>query len=437
MDLLLKGGEMDLNFSNEMVYTLPFYLGSILVLSILNYVRRQKHYRFNDTLTNASIAVGNLGFSLILLLGVVAIYSHVFEEYRFIELDQTNPLIYVFAFIAYDFCYYWNHRFHHMIGLLWADHIVHHTGEQFNLGVSVRISYFTELTMWMTFIPMALMGISIEVFLVVSYIEAVWAYCIHTEHFKKTPVADKVFNTPSHHRVHHARNSRYIDKNFGGVLIIWDKLFGTFQAELDKDPVVFGVRESYPSFSPLVINSYYLKNIWKKMLLSSTPWEVVCSIFAAPGWLPKKADRKTFYSATTRISCRDFKPYDPHTSLTTKWTSFIRFCVMLVLFTYLMSNFGTIGAIPATILSLLFFWLSHYNGIVLDGKKVGAYPEIIVQLLAASFVYWVAQNTQDVIVASCSIGLMVISAVNYIVYRQAPMTQQSFPVDASQQSDAL
>ncbi|WP_462151852.1 hypothetical protein [Pseudoalteromonas xiamenensis] len=91
MDLLLKGGEMDLNFSNEMVYTLPFYLGPILVLSILNYVRRQKHYRFNDTLTNASIAVGNLGFSLILLLGVVAIYSHVFEEYRFIELDQTNP----------------------------------------------------------------------------------------------------------------------------------------------------------------------------------------------------------------------------------------------------------------------------------------------------------------------------------------------------------
>ncbi len=134
--------------------------------------------------------------------------------------------------------------------------------------------------MWMTFIPMAFLGISLEVFLAASYTQIIWAFCIHTKFLKKTPGADRIFNTPSLHRVHHARNRQYIDKNYGGILSIWDQLFGTYQKELDDVPAVYGVRESLPSYSPLIINSYYLKTIWKKLrlpaiLLKSLPLSLV------------------------------------------------------------------------------------------------------------------------------------------------------------------
>ncbi|QMV14832.1 sterol desaturase family protein [Vibrio spartinae] len=409
---------MNLNFSDEVMYTLPFYLGPLFVLSILSYLKKHKNYRFNDTLTNASIALGNLGFSFIILLGVVTAYSYAYKEFRLFELDQSSPLTYILAFVAYDFCYYWNHRIHHMIGLFWTDHLVHHTAENFNFGVSIRISYFTELTMWMSFIVMAFLGISLEVFLVASYIQVFWAFCIHTESLKKTPWLDKFFNTPSLHRVHHARNGKYIDKNFGGILVVWDQLFGTYQRELEEEPVVYGVRESYPSFSPLVINSYYLKTIWKKIQLSRSPWEIFCSVFASPGWLPKGVEKRNFYSDVVRIPCSQFKPRDPYISLRTKLTTVVRFFVTLILFCYLMSYFGDFPVLPVTALSLLFLWLSHYNGIVLDGRDVGWGAEIISQGLAGIFLYWAVSTEQSNLLIISTVSLMVIALLNYIVYRQ-------------------
>ncbi|TMP28115.1 hypothetical protein CWB99_01400 [Pseudoalteromonas rubra] len=412
---------MDLNFTEEVMYTLPFYLGPLFILATINFLRKQKNYRLNDTLTNATIALGNLGLSFIFLLAVVALYTLVYNEYRLFNLDQSNPLIYVLAFFVYDFLYYWNHRFHHMIGLFWADHLVHHTAENFNFGVSIRISYFTELTMWMTFIPMAFMGISLEVFLAASYTQIIWAFCIHTKYLKKTPRADKIFNTPSLHRVHHARNRAYIDKNYGGILIIWDRLFGTYQRELDDDPVVYGVRESYPSFSPLVINSYYLKTIWQKIKCSSSVFEVFCSIFAPPAWLPKKANKADFYSLSAKVRSKDFKPKDPYICKRTKWTAFVRFSSIVMLFTYLMSYFGDLPTLPLVSMSLLFFWLCHFNGLVFDGAKLGLHMEAVTQLLYGLILYWAIDTNQADWITLSTATLALISVCNYLVYRTRPV----------------
>ncbi|SFC05297.1 sterol desaturase family protein [Pseudoalteromonas denitrificans] len=424
---------MDLNFTEEIMYTLPFYLGPLFLLASINFFRKQKNYRLNDTLTNASIALGNLGLSFIFLLAVVAVYSLVYSEYKFFDLDQSDPLTYVLAFLLYDFLYYWNHRFHHMIGLFWADHLVHHTAENFNFGVSIRISYFTELTMWMTFIPMAFLGISLEVFLIASYAQIVWAFCIHTKWFKSTPIADKLLNTPSLHRVHHARNTKYIDKNFGGIFIIWDRLFGTYQTELNDNPVTFGVRESFPSFSPLIINSYYLKTIAKKIRLSSSLFEVVCSIFGPPVWLPKKANKSTFYSKTCKIDSKNFKAKDPYLSTKTKWTCFNRFICIIVVFCYLMMNFGALPVLPLIILSVLFFWLCHYNGIVFDGFKIGWTTEIITQILFISFLSWAITSKQpEYLILSTGI-LACLSLVNYLIYSNKKSQYEENNLDIQQQ----
>jgi alkylglycerol monooxygenase len=424
---------MNLDFTEAVMYTVPFYLGPLFLLATINFFRKQKNYRLNDTLTNASIALGNLGLSFIFLLAVVAMYSSVYSEYRLFTIDQSNPLTYLFAFLLYDFLYYWNHRFHHMIGLFWADHLVHHTAENFNFGVSIRISYFTELTMWMTFIPMAFIGVSLEVFLMASYTQIVWAFCIHTKWFKNTPIADKVFNTPSLHRVHHARNKKYIDKNFGGVLAVWDRLFGTYQTELKEEPVTYGVRESFPSFSPLIINSYYLKTIAKKIKLSSSLYEVVCSIFGPPAWLPKKADKSTFYSTICDISSKDFIPKNPHLSTKAKWTCFNRFTCILVVFCYLMMNFSTLPVLPLILLSVLFFWLCHYNGTVFDGLRVGWFTEIITQALFLSFLSWCVTSGQADDVIFGTVFFSSFSLVNYLIYRTKETIFKDVNLDIQQQ----
>ncbi|PAJ72882.1 hypothetical protein CJF42_18745 [Pseudoalteromonas sp. NBT06-2] len=424
---------MDLNFTEEIMYTLPFYLGPLFLLATINFLRKQKNYRLNDTLTNASIALGNLGLSFIFLLAVVAMYSSVYNEYKLFDIDQSNPLIYVFTFLLYDFLYYWNHRFHHMIGLFWADHLVHHTAENFNFGVSIRISYFTELTMWMTFIPMAVLGISLEVFLIASYTQIVWAFCIHTKWFKSTPNADKVINTPSLHRVHHARNTKYIDKNFGGILIVWDRLFGTYQTELNDKPVTYGVRESFPSFSPLVINSYYLKTIAKKIRLSSSLLEIVCAIFGPPAWLPKKANKSKFYSLTCKVASKDFKANDPYLTTKTKWTCFNRFIGIIVVFCYLMMNFATLPVLPLVILSILFFWLCHYNGTVFDGEAVSWFSEIIAQILYMSFLSWcITSGQKEYLIISVSI-FACMSFCNYLTYRTKTSKFKQSNLDIQQQ----
>ncbi|MBU2706652.1 sterol desaturase family protein [Zooshikella marina] len=372
---------MSTDFSEQLLFTLPLYLGPLFIFALIDFVRSTRGYRVNDTLTNATIALGNLGFTFILVAGIIAMYNYLYSNFSLFTLDQTSVTTWLIAFIFYDFCFYWNHRVHHAIGIFWVDHIVHHTAENFNFGVSIRNSYFMEVTMWLTFIPMALAGISIEVFLAVSYTQMTWAFLIHHKKLKHTPRLDKVFNTPSLHRVHHARNTKYIDKNFGGIFIIWDRLFGTYQTESESVPVTYGVRESIQSFSPLMINIQYLKVIIKKFTHSKTLIDKLKSIFYSPGWLPAGLTKTECLGKIADIPCKYFKPKNSPLTATMKLSCILRFIVILVVFTYLMWNFYDLPWLQTTALSCLFFWLCHYNGIVFDGVKITWKSEVLSQFL--------------------------------------------------------
>lgn len=165
-------------------------------------------------------------------------------------------LVWVFTFLAWDFCFYWLHRLHHKYRFLWAVHVVHHEGAHFNLSLGIRNSWYSSLTSFPFFILLALIGVPVEVFIATSSIHYFIQFYNHNGIVNKSGFLEKIMITPSHHRVHHGMNDQYIDRNFGGTLVIWDKLFGTFQSEMEAEPVIFGVKDYVKNYNVIWANNF-------------------------------------------------------------------------------------------------------------------------------------------------------------------------------------
>jgi sterol desaturase/sphingolipid hydroxylase (fatty acid hydroxylase superfamily) len=162
--------------------------------------------------------------------------------------------VWVFALVFYDFCYYWLHRAGHRVAVLWAAHVVHHQSEDYNLSTALRQTSSGFLLGWIFYLPMAVAGVPPLVFGVVALIDLLYQYWVHTQQIGRLGWFDRWFCSPSNHRVHHAVNERYLDKNYGGILIVWDRLFGTFIEEDAAEPCVYGTRAPLRSFNPLWAN---------------------------------------------------------------------------------------------------------------------------------------------------------------------------------------
>ncbi|WP_163833151.1 sterol desaturase family protein [Spartinivicinus ruber] len=416
---------MDIEFHEIILYTLPSLFLPLFFDAGIDYIKKTHRYRLNDTITNLSISLANLGASFIILTAVLAVYSYTYSNFSQFQLNQTELSTWLLAFILYDFCYYWNHRLHHKIGILWADHIVHHSGEEMNFGVSIRQSFLTELTMWPLFLLMALVGISIEVFLITSYIQATWAFLIHTKCLKNTRWLDNILNTPSLHRVHHATNQMYIDKNFGGILVVWDQIFGTYQNELADSPVKYGIMESFASFSPVSINLQYYKVILKKIAYSHSISEMLKSIFASPGWVPKAISAKKFYAEISNLSARQHVSSRGEISVNARKSCIIRFILTLSVFILLMWNFALLGWWQIANLAVLFFWLCHYNGLAFDGVKLTWKIEAISQFLIILVGGVVVYNNQPGHLLILVLIASITSLSCYIVYQNPPIKPET------------
>ena len=171
--------------------------------------------------------------------------------------SASNWLTWVFAFVFYDFCYYWQHRLGHTVGLFWATHSVHHQSEEFNLTTALRQPGTGAFTNWIFYVPMALSGIPIGVFLLTGVIQLFYQFWPHTQLIGRLGILDRWIQTPSNHRVHHAQNDIYLDRNYVGVFLLWDHLFGTFQEERDDEPCIYGVRGQLKSWNPVWANLHY------------------------------------------------------------------------------------------------------------------------------------------------------------------------------------
>ncbi len=279
--------------------TTPIYA---LVIGIEIFYSHFKHkglYTTKGTLANVYLTLLNMGLDFLMRTACLLVLNYFFQ-FRFIDSYSNVFLYWMLLFFAEDFMYYWLHRVDHYCRLFWAVHVTHHSSEEFNLTVGFRSSVFQPLYRFIYFIPLSLLGFKgIDIMFMYSATQ-IFGILVHTQTIGKLGFLEYFLVTPSHHRVHHASNARYLDKNMGMVLIIWDKLFGTFQAEEEKDPVRYGLTTNINTYHPgkLVFHEWaaIIKDLGKKC-----SWkDKFMYVFGPPGW-SHDGSRKTSSQLRTEL----------------------------------------------------------------------------------------------------------------------------------------
>jgi sterol desaturase/sphingolipid hydroxylase (fatty acid hydroxylase superfamily) len=223
---------------------------------------------------------------LLTTLMTIGIYTLVWQHAALVRLSPSSPWVWVAGLLLYDLCYYWQHRLSHTVALLWAAHVVHHQSEDYNLSTALRQPSTGWVATWAFYLPMAVLGFPPLVFGSVALIDLLYQYWVHTQQIGRLGWFDRWFCAPSNHRVHHAVNDKYLDRNYGGILIVWDRLFGSFQEEDDADPCVYGTRGPLRSWNPVRAN---LHNYWDMARDSwhAASWSDKLRVwFKHPGWRP-------------------------------------------------------------------------------------------------------------------------------------------------------
>lgn len=272
---------------NAIIYALPLFFSLIGLEILIARWMGKDVYRLHDAITSMNIgAISEVIRSLIKIVSIV-IYAIVVERVGAFSFDLTSPWVWILAFFMYDFGYYWAHRAGHEVNLLWCAHVVHHSSEEYNLSTALRQSWTNQVTYWMFYLPMAIVGIPVSVFITIAVLEALYQFWPHTRLVPKLGWMEWIFVTPSNHRVHHGRNEYCVDKNYGGTLIIWDRMFGSYAEERDDEPVVYGTLTPINSWNPVwanfknyigVLGGLFTVRGWRNKLMV---------VFAPPGWTPE------------------------------------------------------------------------------------------------------------------------------------------------------
>lgn len=282
------------------LFAIPVFVLSMLVEHWLGRRQGLALYENKDTRASLSMGLGSaiigLGFKLLFLWVLTLLY-----EYRLWTLG-TGPLVWFAILFAEDCCYYWSHRMNHEVRMLWAGHVNHHSSERYHLATALRQSWTQPFMMWVFWVPLPLLGFHPAMILTQQAISLIYQFFIHTTLVKKLGPLEWIMNTPSHHRVHHAVNTRYLDRNHAGIFIIWDRLFGTFVEERDDDPPVYGITKNIRTFNPWRIAFHEWAAVVRDARRASGLWNKLRYVFSPPGWSP---DGSTLTAAQMRDRARD------------------------------------------------------------------------------------------------------------------------------------
>ena len=259
----------------------------------------QTPYRFNDAINSITLGMLSQLTGVMSKLFSIGIYVLVFNTLAlYPDMDfWTTWYGVVLALVFYDFCYYWLHRAGHEVALFWAAHVVHHQSQHYNLSTALRQPVSYPLLGWVFYLPMALAGVPPLVFVVVGLIDLLYQFWIHTEQIGSMGRFDRWFASPSNHRVHHAVNHRYVDKNYGGILMLWDHLFGSFEPEDPREPCVYGTRKPLQSWDPV------WANLEVYAALARDSWRATRWGDKLRTWLKPPSWRKRWPARTRRWRC--------------------------------------------------------------------------------------------------------------------------------------
>lgn len=300
-----------MTYTQIMVLATPAFLALMAVDWWVGRRRGRDSYRLHDAMSSIGLGmVSQLANFLTRVVGF-GIYVVVYQEFAIWRLPADAAWVWVSGLLFYDLCFYWHHRAGHRVAFLWATHAVHHQSEDYNLSTALRQPATNWVAGWVFYLPMALAGYPPAVLVTVGLIDILYQYWIHTQQVGRLGWADRWLNTPSNHRVHHAVNDEYLDRNYGGILIVWDRLFGTYTAERDDVPCVYGTRLPLHSWNPLWANVQVFAATAQESARATRWRDKLLVWLKPPDWRPAEVALR--YPKPTFDVC-DVVPYDPPTA---------------------------------------------------------------------------------------------------------------------------
>ena len=375
---------------NIILYAVPFFFLLIFIELLLEKKKGTDYYRVNDSINSLTAGVLSRMTGIVKQLFPLTIYVVAYEQLALFQME-SSWWMWVTAFVLYDFCYYWNHRLGHEMNILWAAHVVHHSSEEYNLTTALRQSGSSFFS-WIFYLPMAILGFEPLILITVGSLNLIYQFWVHTRHIPKLGWYEGVFVTPSNHRVHHAQNQIYIDRNYGGVFIIWDRLFGSFQEELDAEKPIYGIRKALKSWDPLWANVHVYAQLGKDCWHAKRWQDKLLIWFKRTGWRP--ADVEQNYPLN-KVDLTQFRKFDIPLTLINKWYSLIQYSLVVFVGLLLMMNVSVFTLTEQVLVVLFVLYGSVSAGLVLENNPLAIYLEwikyslIMVTLIIYTLPVWI------------------------------------------------
>ena len=388
-------------------YAVPFFLLALLIELVYGIAINRNTYRLNDAISNLFMGTLRTANKLIIIGAAGYVFYLVETHFSLWRMDASSPATWIFAFIIYDFFYYWFHRISHERQIFWASHVAHHQSEDFNLSTALRQTGTGAFVSWIFYIPMFVIGTPSYVFVSVASLNLIYQFWVHSEHIPKLGWFENYFVTASNHRVHHAQNEKYIDKNYGGVFIIWDRMFGTHKVEDDNEACIYGIRGTLNTFNPIWANLHIYMKIGKEMWLSKDWKEKLYAPFARTGWIPKSFPEKV---AKDNFNSQTFKKFDPVISKQIKLYSLFQYLFITYIFlAFIQSGYLNYFQLWITISMMAFTMFS--TSMWLDGKEAMKIELLRLALYILIGVY----AYQETSLASIALSILIYSIINILL----------------------
>ena len=350
---------------NPIVLSIPVFF---ILIGIELLVERFSHrtlYRLPDAISNISCGITSQLSGLFLRIFGIGVYQFLFEKFAFFTLSNSAWWYWVSLILLVDFAYYWAHRMSHEVNLFWGGHVVHHQSEEYNLSVALRQSSLQVIWTFAFNLPIALLGFHTLDFVLVAAFNTLYQFWIHTETIGKFPRwIEFVFNTPSHHRVHHGRNPKYIDKNHAGSLIIWDRMFGTFQAEEERP--TYGITKPLNSWNAVWANMSHYADMAQDMKRIPRWGDRIRYLFMKPGWLP---DYLGGYRPAPEVNPDNYRKYDTPSPLSLNLYVLFQYVLCLVGTALFLFNAGEFSLSAKAFVTLLITVTVVNCGVLFEQRK--------------------------------------------------------------------
>ena len=375
-----------------------------LVFMVLEYVwlklQGKNLHRYNDTVTSLSMGLCLLISDALLKAYTFAVFIYLWEHYRLFDFGAQQVATWVIFFFAVDLCYYAFHRCAHEINILWGAHVGHHQSEEYNLTTALRQSAFQYAFSWVFYLPLAILGCPPMVFLGLFVLLKMYQFWLHTQGISRIPFIEGIFSTPSSHRVHHAKNPMYIDRNYGGTLVVWDRLFGTWQSEQVSEPCHYGTTQPLDTLNPIKANLQHWSVLAKDSFHTQSWRDKVGLWFKRTGWRPVDCiGQDSEVQHMQKDGCENREKYNPQASALTKLYVGLSFFIIVLVAVMFIFLAPTLDAMTLAIGTFLLVYSLVVVNDLLEGNKRFAWFEIIripVVLGFASTLWFTTSTTRNV-----------------------------------------